>query len=83
MRESVKGPLRTAITVVLSIALAIGALQLFYGSAAREDRAITRATFCVLAIPPEARSELHVNQACLISNGLEPFDINGDGHVEK
>lgn len=85
MREVIKekfaGFLKTLAVVVLSIALSLAGLNLIYGDSAAEQRGVARAQLCVLAIPPDARSEGRVNRVCLVSNGLDPFDLDGNGSI--
>lgn len=82
LKEKFAGATRTVAVVVLSIVLSLIGLNIIYGSAAEEERGVQRAQLCVLAIPPDIRLEGHLNRVCLVNNGLDPFDINGDGAVE-
>ena len=81
LKEKFAGAMRTVAVVVLSIILSLIGLNVIYGSAAEEERGVQRAQLCVLAIPPDIRLEGHLNRVCLVNNGLEPFDIDGNGEV--
>ena len=47
-------------------------------------RASNRAIACVLLLPvgDTGRSEWQANSKCLVPNGLDPIDIDGDGQIE-
>jgi hypothetical protein len=47
-------------------------------------RASNRAIACVLLLPVDAggRSEWQANSKCLIPNGLDPIDIDGNGRID-
>ncbi len=81
LKEKFAGSIRTATVIVLSIVLSLVGLNLIYGGAAEEERGVQRAQLCVLAIPPDIRLEGHLNRVCLLNNGLDPFDIDGNGEV--
>jgi len=78
---NVKSAGKTITVIVVSISLSLVGLNLLYGGAAEEERGVQRAQLCVLAIPPDIRLEGHLNRVCLMNNGLDPFDIDGDGEV--
>lgn len=81
LKEKFAGITRTIVVIVGSIFLSLVGLNLLYGGAAEEERGVQRAQLCVLAIPPDIRLEGHLNRVCLINNGLDPFDIDGNGEV--
>lgn len=88
-------PLRFRDSAVIGFTMAVSLfalLILFSVFAGRNQTAIlnsidnaSRAQVCVLILPsdPETgRDEAQVNSQCLIPNGIEPVDADGDGQIE-
>ena len=75
-------------TQALILLLIIFGLTIFTGNQQQRSlndiRSSARAQVCVLILPvgPEGRDEGAVNSLCLIPNGIQPVDANGDGMVE-